>query len=82
MVQDLIICLQEATLYFIFKKSWFPQHPDQCFVNLPCGCNNPGKELKCEDCPDLEACLSSLKLQKNYYGKENTNSLEKASVQH
>jgi hypothetical protein len=65
MVQDLVVCLQEVTLYFIFKKSWVPKHPDECFVNPPCGCNNPGKEIQCEDCPHLEACLSDWKLHKD-----------------
>ncbi|AFZ58464.1 hypothetical protein F2Y95_11785 [Aphanizomenon flos-aquae CCAP 1446/1C] len=66
MVQDLIICLQEATLYFILKKSWVPKYRDQCLVNFPCGCLNPGKEIKCEDCPYLEACLSTWKLQHDH----------------
>ena len=65
MVQDLIVCLQEATLYFILKKSWISKHPDECFVNLPCKCQNPGQEIKCEDCTYLEECLSSWKLNKN-----------------
>jgi hypothetical protein len=72
MVQDLLICLQEATLYFIFRKSWIPKSFAQCFVNLPCGCQNPGKEIKCEDCPYLEACLSSWKLHQDYL-KQKTN---------
>jgi hypothetical protein len=62
MVQDLMVCLQEATLYFIFKRSWIPKHPDECFVNPPCGCVHPGQELKCEECSHLEACLSAWKL--------------------
>nr|WP_242039622.1 hypothetical protein [Anabaena sphaerica] len=66
MVQDLIVCLQEATLYFICKKSWVPKEPNECFVNLPCGCQNPGKEIKCEDCQYLEGCLSSWKLNQDY----------------
>ncbi len=37
------------------------ERPDACLVNLPCGCSNPGKELKCEDCSHLEACLSRCK---------------------
>ncbi|AFZ23475.1 hypothetical protein Cylst_1173 [Cylindrospermum stagnale PCC 7417] len=64
MIRDLIFCLQEATVYLIFKKSWLPKDPAECFVNPPCGCANPGKSLKCEDCPHLEACLSNIKLQK------------------
>lgn len=62
MVQDIIFCLKEAAVDLIFKKYSPPQNPTECFVNVPCGCANPGKELKCEDCPYLEACLSSFKL--------------------
>ena len=63
MMQDLIFCLQEAASSVIFKKPWTPKQPSECFLNPPCGCANPGKDLKCEDCPHLEACLSSFKLQ-------------------
>ncbi|BAZ29574.1 hypothetical protein NIES4074_20210 [Cylindrospermum sp. NIES-4074] len=62
MMRDLIICLQEATLYFIHKKSWTPKNPSECFLNPPCGCANPGKTQQCEDCVHLEACLSHCKL--------------------
>ncbi|WP_341525316.1 hypothetical protein WKK05_22280 [Nostoc sp. UHCC 0302] len=65
MVKDLIFCLQEAALYFISKKPWTPKQPSECFVNPPCGCANPGQDLKCEECPHLEACLSSFKLQES-----------------
>lgn len=61
MVQDCIFCLQEAALEFFAKKRVFPTNPKDCFVNPPCGCPNPGKEIQCEDCPHLEACLSSCK---------------------
>jgi hypothetical protein len=66
MMQDLIICLQEFTAYFILKKTWLPQTPADCFVNPACGCENPGKKMQCEECPYLEACLSSFKLQKDH----------------
>ncbi|BAZ52841.1 hypothetical protein NIES4103_55060 [Nostoc sp. NIES-4103] len=61
MMRDLIFCLQEATLQLIRKDYLSPTEPSQCFINPPCGCAHPGKELKCEDCPYLEACLSSFK---------------------
>jgi hypothetical protein len=67
MVQDLIFCLQEATLKFILKKYSPLKDPAECFVNPPCGCTNPGRELQCEDCPYLEACLSSFKLNSPYF---------------
>lgn len=63
MLQDLIFCLQEATLHFVFKKYWTPQEPAECFVDPPCGCANPGKELQCEECGHLEACLSSFRFK-------------------
>jgi hypothetical protein len=59
MVQDCIFCLQEAALQFLSKKPVYPTDPKDCFVNPPCGCPNPGKEIQCEDCPHLEACLSN-----------------------
>jgi hypothetical protein len=64
MVKDFVFCLQEAALYFIFKK--FQTHKDasECFVNPPCGCTNPGKNPQCEDCVYLEVCLSNCKLEK------------------
>ncbi len=65
MMQDFILCLEEATLQLIFKKYSSPRDPSECFVNLPCGCNNPGKNLQCENCPYLEACLSSFKTKKS-----------------
>jgi hypothetical protein len=62
MLQDIIFCLKEAALYYILKKYSTPQNPPECFVNPPCGCANPGKELQCEDCIYLESCLSHIKL--------------------
>jgi hypothetical protein len=66
MVRDFIFCLQEAALHFVFKKFSTPQNPAECFVNPPCGCSNPGKELQCEECTYLESCLSSFQLQGSY----------------
>lgn len=66
MVRDLIFCLQEAALEFVLKKYRVPQQPAECFVNPPCGCVNPGKELKCEECSYLESCLSSFKVKGLY----------------
>jgi hypothetical protein len=31
---------------------------EKCYINPPCGCANPGKELQCESCDYLEGCLS------------------------
>ncbi|MDH6100750.1 hypothetical protein NWP21_18290 [Anabaenopsis sp. FSS-46] len=62
MVQDIIFCLKEAAVYYIWKKYSTPQNTGECFVNPPCGCANPGKELQCEDCIYLESCLSHIKL--------------------
>jgi hypothetical protein len=62
MVQDIIFCLQEAALNLILKKYSTPREPAECFINPPCGCANPGKDVKCEDCPYLEACLSNFKV--------------------
>lgn len=61
MVKECIFCLQEVALQLIFKKYLPPQNPSECFVNPPCGCPNPGKELQCEDCIYLEACLSNFR---------------------
>lgn len=62
MLQDIIVCLKEATAYFILRKHVTPQEPAECFRNSPCDCANPGKDMKCEDCPYLEACLSNCKV--------------------
>jgi|GEM_PF-3676191 len=59
MLRDCIFCLQETALQLISKKYLPPQDPSECFFNLPCACSHPGKELRCEDCPYLEACLSN-----------------------
>ncbi len=63
MMQNFILCLQEAALTFMLKKHLYPTDPSECFVNPSCGCPNPGQEFQCEDCPYLEACLSSFKLK-------------------
>lgn len=51
-IQDLLICLQVTADLFAQKK------PSDCFLNPPCNCPDPGKQLQCEDCEHLEACLS------------------------
>jgi len=57
-VKNLIFCLQETASQFIAKE------PDNCLLNPPCGCSNPGKELHCESCSYLEACLSRCHMPK------------------
>jgi hypothetical protein len=62
LIQDLAFCLQ------VIVDSKIPRKLDDCLLNPPCGCTNPGKELKCEDCEHLEACMSrfrSVKLSGN-----------------
>ncbi|BAY76685.1 hypothetical protein NIES25_31420 [Nostoc linckia NIES-25] len=61
MVKDLIFCLQEAALEFIFNNFSKPKNVSECYINPPCGCSNPGQNIQCEDCVYLEACLSSFK---------------------
>jgi hypothetical protein len=56
--RDWILCLRETANYFV------PKQPSECFLNPGCGCSNPGQEPQCEDCPYLEACLSSFKTVK------------------
>lgn len=53
--RDLLIFVQEVTNRYTERK------PDKSLVNPACGCKHPGKELKCEDCPELEACMSRIK---------------------
>jgi hypothetical protein len=59
--QNLIFCLRETAVRFVFREPDTPKHPEECFLNPPCGCSNPGKELQCEECPHLEGCLSRFK---------------------
>ncbi|MBF2064090.1 MAG: hypothetical protein IGS39_06650 [Calothrix sp. C42_A2020_038] len=49
---DLLVCLQMTTDKCTGRKAV------SCYVNPPCGCRNPGKEIECENCEYLEACLS------------------------
>jgi hypothetical protein len=77
MTRDILFCLQEAALQFILQKSFTPKNPSECFINPPCGCTNPGKELKCEECPELEACLSGFQLAVSY---RNTKHLQKRNM--
>ncbi|BAY47836.1 hypothetical protein SAMD00079811_54550 [Scytonema sp. HK-05] len=51
-IQDLMLCLQLTVDNFESKNS------SECLLHLPCGCLHPGKELCCENCEYLEACLS------------------------
>ena len=59
--QALIIFWRETALSIVLRDGDTPKHPKECFLNPPCGCSNPGKELQCEDCPHLEGCLSRFK---------------------
>jgi len=52
--QDLILLLRDTSGYTV-------KQPEDCFLNPPCNCSQPGKELQCEECPYLEACLSHFK---------------------
>jgi hypothetical protein len=56
--QDIFLFLRETAYHCLLKQPSTPKHPQECFLNPVCGCSNPGKELHCEDCPHLEACLS------------------------
>lgn len=50
--QDVIVLWQDTF------DSFTPKQSSECFLNPPCGCLHPGKELACEECSHLEACLS------------------------
>jgi hypothetical protein len=52
LLQDLMFTLQ------VIVDGCKPKTANDCVVNPPCGCANPGKELQCENCEHLEACLS------------------------
>lgn len=56
--QDIIFLLRETACRFVFRQALTSKDSSQCYLNPPCGCANPGKELQCEECPHLEACLS------------------------
>ncbi|HEY9875081.1 MAG TPA: hypothetical protein V6D12_16715 [Candidatus Obscuribacterales bacterium] len=64
--QDFILFIQETASCFSGK-----QH-EQCLLNPPCGCANPGKDLQCESCPHLEASLSHLKTRRASASKSNS----------
>lgn len=53
--------LRERIFSIVLQDRDTPTHPSECFLNPPCGCSNPGKNLQCEECPHLEACLSRFK---------------------
>lgn len=46
-----------------------PKNPGDCYLNPACGCPNPGKEMQCEDCEYLEACLSRCYLKQRQMTK-------------
>ncbi len=60
--RDLLVRLRETALGIVLRDCETPKHPNECFLNPPCGCSNPGKSLECEECPYLEACLSRFKV--------------------
>jgi hypothetical protein len=66
MLRSFIICLKTVGLYLRFKQIKTTKYSWECYFNLPCGCANPGRELKCEDCHYLEYCLSRVKQQGAY----------------
>ncbi len=51
-IQDLVMSLQ------ITANKNTPKKASDCYLNPPCGCANPGKEIECESCEYLEGCLS------------------------
>lgn len=61
--RNLVLRLRETALGIILQDADTPKHPSECFLNPPCGCSNPGKELQCEECPHLEGCLSHFKVK-------------------
>jgi peptide deformylase len=61
MVKDIIFCVKEIISYYVNKHN-IPQSREECFINPACGCENPGKEIKCEGCSYLEGCLSHFQL--------------------
>ena len=65
--RDLIVCMRETAFRVVLKHSLTPKNPQDCFLNPPCGCANPGKEIACEECPHLEACLSQFKTHKTWH---------------
>jgi hypothetical protein len=59
--RELILYMQETAFRVVLGQPSTPKHRQECFLNPPCGCSNPGQELQCEDCPHLEGCLSQFK---------------------
>ena len=57
-LQDLMLCLQLTVDNCKSKNS------SECLLHLPCGCLHPGKEVCCENCEYLEACLSQKQMLK------------------
>jgi hypothetical protein len=57
-IKDLVLCLQ------ITANQNSPKQASDCYLNPPCGCANPGKEIACESCEYLEGCLSRYQHQR------------------
>jgi hypothetical protein len=51
-IEDLVLSLQALL------RSWQKKDASDCLTRPDCGCKNPGKEIDCENCGYLEACLS------------------------
>lgn len=51
-LKDISICCQ------LFADTLKKKEANKCYIKPACGCLNPGKELKCENCEYLESCLS------------------------
>jgi hypothetical protein len=58
-IKDLLVCLQMTA----DKCHNSETLSLSCYINPGCGCQNPGKELECENCEHLEACLSRTQAQ-------------------
>jgi hypothetical protein len=54
--QDFVISLKLSANKYMHRN--LKQKAADCYLNPPCGCINPGKEIKCESCEHLESCLS------------------------
>ena len=63
--RDLLVFVRETALGIVLRDFETPKRPEECFLNPPCGCSNPGKSLECEECPYLEACLSRFKISRS-----------------
>ncbi|OKH53547.1 hypothetical protein NIES2101_10500 [Calothrix sp. HK-06] len=52
LINDFLVCLRMTADKCTQNKA------SSCYINPPCGCQNPGKEIECENCEHLESCLS------------------------